>query len=156
MATISRRGFLLAAAGAAGAVLGGRRPAWASAAVTDLPGLSPRRAATMRGLVATLRHAPGGRFAAVDARAAEARLTRWYARQDADERRRADAVLDAVEGCSRRGYDALARTAASCRSPRAARRAAALSAAVDLAAVVCEPPPAEDERPPVMALEVRG
>ncbi len=156
MATISRRGFLLAAAGAAWAALEGRRPAWASPAVAAAPGLSARRAATMRELVATLRHAPGGRFAAVDPRVAQARLTRWYARQDADERRRADAVLDAVEGCGRRGYDALARTAASCRSPRAARRAAALSAALDLAAVVCEPPPAEDERPPVVALEARG
>ena len=155
MATISRRGFLLGGAGAAWAALGGWRPTRALPAAAA-PGLSARRAATMRALVATLRVAPGGRFAAVDARTAQARFTGWYARQDADERRRVDAVLDAVEGCGRRGYDALARTAVSCRSPRAARRAAAVAAAVDLAAVVCEPPPAEDERPAVVALEVRG
>jgi hypothetical protein len=155
MATISRRGFLVGTAGAAWIALGGRRSARAVAAAAA-PGLSARRAATMRALVATLRHAPGGRFAAVDARDAQARFIRWYARQDADERRRVDAVLDAAEGCGAHGYDALARTAASCRSPRAARRACVLSAAVGLAAVVCEPPPAEDERPPPMALEVRG
>jgi hypothetical protein len=152
VATISRRGFLLGTAGAAWIALGGRWSAQAAAG----PGLTARRAATMRALVATLRDAPGERFAAIDARVAEARFARWYARQDADERGRVDAVLDAVEGCGRRGYAALARTAASCRSPRAARRAAAVAAAVDLATVVCEPPPAEDERPPVIALEVRG
>jgi hypothetical protein len=155
MATISRRRFLLGTAGAAWAALGGWRPPRALSAVAA-PGLSARRAATMRALVATLRRGPDGRFAALDARAAEARFARWYARQDAAERRRVDAVLDAVEGCGRRGYGALARTAASCRSPRAARGAAALAAAVDLAAIVCEPPPADDERPPVVALEVGG
>src|SRR4051794_41850471 len=96
MATISRRGFLLAAAGAAGAVLGGRRPAWASAAVADVPGLSPRRAATMRGLVATLRHAPGGRFAAGGARGARARFTPRDAPPDAGERPGARAAPAAV------------------------------------------------------------
>jgi hypothetical protein len=152
MATISRRGFLLGGAGAVWAALGGWRPAPALPAAAA-SGLSARRAATMRALLASLRHAPGGRFTALDVRTAQARFARWYARQDADERRRVDAVLDAAEGCGRRGYGALARTAATCRGPRAARRAAAVAAAVDLAAIVCEPPPAEDERPPAIALE---
>jgi hypothetical protein len=154
MTTISRRGFLVGTVGAGWAVLAGGRPAWAVPAAAP-SGLSARRAATMRSLVSTLRHAPSGRFAAIDAADAEARFARWYARQDAGERRRADAVLDAVAGTARRGYDALAHTASACRSPRSARGAAALAAAVNLATVVCEPPPAEDERPPAVALEAR-
>ena len=159
MRVIDRRAFLLGAAGAAwGAVgLGARRwTGWAAAAAPPAPTPAARRAATLGGLVAALRDGPDGRFGAVSVRVAQRRYARWYAAQGAAERARADAVLDALGRRAVPAYATLARTASSCRSARSAPRAAALAAAVDLAATVCEPPPADDERPPAPALEPRG
>jgi hypothetical protein len=66
-----------------------------------------------------------------------------------------DAVLDAVaEGGRVPAYRRLARGASACRGARAAQRRAALAAAVDLVALVSEPPLAEDERPPAPPLEL--
>jgi hypothetical protein len=159
MRVIDRRAFLLGAAGAAWGALGLGAWRWVPAAAATAPAPATpaaRRAATLGALVASLRDGPDGRFGAVSVRAAQRRYARWYAAQGAPERARADEVLDAL---GRRGvpaYPTLARTASSCRSARSAARAAALAAAVDLAATVCEPPPAEDERPPAPALGPRG
>jgi hypothetical protein len=154
MAMIDRRGFLVGAAAIAWSAVAPGRLRWAPATAAASPAPAARRAATFRALVAALQDAPDGRFGAVPVRMIGPRFARWYAAQDAAERARADDVLDAVGRPSRIArYHALARTAASCRTRRAAGRAAALAAAVDLAAAVCEPPPAEDERPPAPALE---
>jgi hypothetical protein len=156
MRVIDRRAFLLGAAGAAwGAVGLGARP-WLSPAAAAPAAATPaaRRAATLGALVAALRDGPDGRFGAVSVRAAQRRYVRWYAAQGAAERARADAALDAVGRPAVPSYATLARTASSCRTARSAAQAAALAAAVALAATVCEPPPAEDERPPVPALEL--
>jgi hypothetical protein len=155
MAMVDRRGFLLGAAGAAWGAVGVWRWDWVPAAATAArPVLSARRAATLRALVGSLRAAPDGRFGAVAVAAAERRFGRWYHGQGGEERARADAVLDAVGRRGVPGYGGLARTAAACRTAKSAPRAAALAAAVDLVAVVCEPAPAEDERPPALALEL--
>jgi hypothetical protein len=154
MARIDRRGFLLAAATAALGAVGVGRLAPLPAASAAQPRLSARRAAALRALVGSLRAAPDGRFGAVPVVTVERRFVRWYAAQAADVRARTDAVLDAVAGRGVRRYGVLAREAASCRTAKAARDAAALAAAVDLAAIVCEPPPAEDERPVSAALEL--
>ena len=79
---------------------------------------------------------------------------RWYAGQTPATRTRVDVLLDEVAGAGVPAYARLARDAARCRGASAARRRAALAAAVDLVARVCEPPPAEDERPPAPALEL--
>jgi hypothetical protein len=155
MAKIDRRGFLLATATAVwGAVGLGRWPSLLPAAVAAQPPLSAPRAAALRALVGSLRAAPDGRFGAIPVRTAERRFVHWYAAQATDARARTDAVLDAIAARGVGRYDALARGVASCRSATAAPHAAALAAAVDLAAIVCEPPPAEDERPPSPALEL--
>jgi hypothetical protein len=154
MPALDRRGFLLAAAGTAWAAVG---VAWwprAPAAAAASPGLSARRAATFRALVGSLRDAADARFGAVSVADAERRLARWYAGEGAPERARVDAVLDALGRRAVPAYAGLARGAAACRTRAAAPRAAALAAAVDLAAVVCEPAPAEDERPPAPPLEL--
>ena len=154
MPRIDRRAFLLGAVTAACTAVGlGRWPSL-PAAVAAQPRLSAQRAATLRALVTSLRSTPDGRFGAVPVVTAERRFVRWYAAQAADVRARADAVLDTVATRGVGRYDALARGAASCRTANAARDAAALAAAVDLAAIVCEPPPAEDERPLSAALEL--
>jgi hypothetical protein len=163
MRVIDRRAFLLGAAGAAwGAVGLGARP-WLPWAAAATPATAPRaatptarRTATLGALVASLRDGPDGRFGAVSVRVAQRRYARWYAAQGEAERARADAVLDALGRRAVPAYTTLARTASSCRSARSAPHAAALAAAVDLAATVCEPPPAEDERPPAPALEPRA
>jgi hypothetical protein len=150
MASIDRRGFLLAAAASAVAAA----PWWRSVPVAAAsPALSVRRAATFRALVRSLHGAPDGRFGVVGAVAAERRFARWYAAQDAAVRAHADAVLDAVGRRSVPGYRRLARGAATCRGPAAAPRSAAVAAAVSLVEGVCEPPPAEDERPLAPPLE---
>ena len=151
---IDRRSFLLGAAGAACGVVGVGCWRWAPVAVAARPVLSARRAATLRALVRSLQAAPDGRFGAVSVATAERRFGRWYAGQGVEGRARADAVLDTVGRPGVPGYGPLARAAASCRTAGSAPRAAALAAAVDLAAAVCEPPPAEDERPPALALEL--
>jgi hypothetical protein len=156
MRAIDRRAFLLGAAGAAWAVVGLDRGRWMAEAkgATTVRAAAAQRAATLGALVGSLRDGPDGRFGAVSVRAAERRFARWYAAQDAAERARADAVLDAIGRRRVPAYGPLARSAAACRTRRSAPRAAALAAAVDLAAAVCEPPPAEDERPPAIALEL--
>jgi hypothetical protein len=154
MAMIDRRRFLLGAAGAAWGAVGVWRCGWVPAATAGSPVLSARRAATLRALVGSLRAAPDGRFGAVSVATAERRFRRWYGGHGAEARARADAVLDAVGRNGVAGYGALARSAASCRTAKSAPPAAALAAAVDLAAAVCEPPLAEDERPPALALEL--
>jgi len=154
MVTIDRRGFLLGAVTAAWGVVATGRWWSVPAALAAQPRLSARRTATLRALVGSLRAAPDGRFGAVPVVIAERRFVRWYAAQAADARARADAVLDTVATRGVGRYDALARGAASCRTAKTARDAAALAAAVDLAAIVCEPPPAEDERPATAGLEL--
>ena len=154
MVRVDRRRFLLAAATAAWCGVGLGRWASLPAAVAARPRLSARRAAALRALVGSLRAAPDGRFDAIPVVTAERRFVRWYAEQAADARARTDAVLDAVAARGVGRYEVLARGAASCRTATAAPYAAALAAAVDLAAIVCEPPPAEDERPPSPALEL--
>jgi hypothetical protein len=153
MAVVDRRAFLFGAAGAAWGAVGGWRWGWVPAAAAR-PVLSARRAATLRALVGSLRAAPDGRFGAVSVATAERRLRRWYGGQGVEARARADAVLDAVGWRGVAGYGGLARTGAGCRTAKSAPRAAALAAAVDLVALVCEPAPAEDERPPALALEL--
>jgi hypothetical protein len=153
MTLIDRRGFLAGAAGAAAGVAGvawwARAPAAASSS-----GLSARRGATFRTLVRSLRDAPDGRFGVVGPVAAEERFARWYAAQGATMRAHADAVLDAVGERAVPRYRRLAHGAATCRGPVAAPRSAAVAAAVSLVEVVCEPPLADDERPPVPPLEL--
>ena len=154
MVMIDRRAFLVGAGGVAWGAFGVRRWRWVPAAAAASPVLSTQRAATLRALVGSLGESPDGRFGAVTVATAERRFGRWYDRQGVEARARADAVLDAVGRRVVPGYDALAETAASCRTRKSAPQAAALAAAVDFAAAVCEPPPAEDERPPALALEL--
>ena len=153
MTVIDRRRFLLGAVGTASAVASvawwGRLPAVASSPVLSVP-----RAATFRALATSLHDAPGGRFGAIAAEVAEQRFADWYSSQDATFRSHADAVLDAVGEHPVPAYGRLARGASACHRAASAPRSAAVAAAVDLVAVVSEPPPAEDERPPVPALEL--
>ena len=148
MTRIDRRCFLT---GTAVAVAGA---AWSRAlpALAAHPSLSPRRRIAFRALVRTLRSSPDGRFATVGAGAASRRLARWYGRQAPSTRARVDSVLDEVAEAGVPGYPRLARGASTCAGAVAARRRAALAAAVDLAALVCEPAPGEDERPPAPPL----
>lgn len=144
---MDRRGFLLSGVGIVGAAWMGGVPTAAGAA----PVLSARRAATFRALLRWLRARPDPRFRTLGVAAAERRFTRWYGRQAAPARGRTDAVLDAIGG-DLVSLPRLARRAVECRSEGEARRAAALAAAVDLVGMVCEPAPAEDERPSRSAL----
>jgi hypothetical protein len=128
---------------------------WPRASVAAAPRLSARRARTFRTLTRTLRDAPDPRFGAVGSVRAYRRFARWYARQDVATRIRADAILDGVGAHGVPAPGRLARHAAHCSGAAAARRRAALAAAVDLVALVCEPPPAEDERPAAPALGLR-
>lgn len=152
MTAIDRRRFLFDAAAAGAMAIGGCRQGAAALAATQRVLAAPR-AATFRAMARSLRDAPDGRFRAVGAVAAQRRFARWYAGQGAAERAHADAVLDLVGRGRVPGYGRLAREAAVCSSAAAATRAAARSAAVDLVTMVTEPPPAEDEHPPVFALE---
>jgi hypothetical protein len=141
---ITRRHALAAGALAAAAALvpGARIPAaWAA------PRLQPRRAATYRRLVAVLRGAPDGRFSGRRPAAATRAFARWYAAQDDAARAHADAALDALGSRPLASYGELARTARRDGDP-------AVAAAVALAALACEPPPDEDERPVTPALWV--
>jgi hypothetical protein len=135
MAGIDRRQFLVAVAGVTGAGLAGGADAWAAPVRKPVEA----RAAAYRALVRTLRAAPDGRFRHADPRAAYRRYARWYAAQPDAVRRHADAVLDALT-VGGPGYAELA-------TPRGPKRAATLTAALALACVGCEPPPAPDERP---------
>jgi hypothetical protein len=139
MAGIDRRRFLLAAAAATGAGLAGGATAWGASA------RAPReaRAATYRALVRALRAAPDGRFRHADPRAAHRRYARWYAAQPRAIQAHADAVLDALTDAGRPAYVELA-------APR--RDRATVAAAVALACIGCEPPPAADERPDIPTL----
>jgi hypothetical protein len=134
---ITRRHALIGAAAAAALAAAPAR----AAAIGTAPMLHPRRAATYRRLVAGLRGAPGGRFAHRGATPATRAFAGWYAGQDAAIRAHADAVLDRVRAAGIARYGDLERAAAA-QDPLAA-------AAVALAAVACEPPPAEDEHPVV-------
>jgi hypothetical protein len=101
------------------------------------------RAATYRALVRALRAAPDGRFRHADPRAAQRRYARWYAAQPHAIQAHADAVLDALTDAGPPAYAELA-------TPR--RDRATVAAAVALACVGCEPPPAADERPDIPTL----
>jgi hypothetical protein len=139
MAGIDRRRFLLVAAAAAGAGLAGGAPAWSASARPP----AEARAATYRALVRALRAAPDGRFRHADPRAAHRRYARWYAAQPDAIQAHADAVLDALSDAGPPAYAELA-------TPR--RRRAIMAAALALACIGCEPPPAADERPDVPTL----
>ena len=139
MAGIDRRRFLLAAATTAGAGLAGGATAWAG----PVQAPAQARAATYRALVRALRAAPDGRFRHVDPRAAHRRYARWYAAQPDAIRAHADAVLDALRDAGPPAYAELA-------APRRSR--ATVAAAVALACIGCEPPPAADERPDIPTL----
>jgi hypothetical protein len=153
MSRMDRRGFLVGMAGAASAVAGGAWWGQIPAAAASRA-LSARRAATFRALAKSLHDAPGGRFGVIGADVARRRFTDWYAYQDATVRSHADAVLDAIDEYPVPGYRRLAHGAAVCDGAASAPRSAAVAAAVDLVAVVCEPPPAEDEQPPAPPLEL--
>ena len=128
---LTRRHALLAAGAGLAAVLVPVRPAWA------VGGLQRRRAATYHRLVRLLSQAPDGRFANRPAGVAARAFARWYAGQDDAGRAHADAVLDALAARGLPGYEALA-----------AAPDAVVAAAVGLAAIGCDPPPADaDERP---------
>jgi len=90
-----------------------------------------------------LRAAPDGRFRHADPRAAQRRYARWYAVQSDAIKGHADAVLDALSAARAPAYRQLA-------APR--RDRATIAAAVALACIGCEPPPAEDERPDIPTL----
>jgi hypothetical protein len=139
MAGIDRRRFLFLAAAATGAGLAGSATAWGGSV------RAPRedRAATYRALVRALRAAPDGRFRHADPRAAQRRYARWYAAQPHAIQAHADAVLDALSDAGPPAYAELA-------TPR--RDRATVAAAVALACVGCEPPPAADERPDIPTL----
>jgi hypothetical protein len=139
MAGIDRRRFLLAAAATAGAGLAGGTTAWGAS--TRAP--AQDRAATYRALVRALRAAPDGRFRHADPRAAHRRYARWYAAQPDAIRAHADAVLDVLRDAGPPAYAELA-------APRRSR--ATVAAAVALACIGCEPPPAADERPDIPTL----
>jgi hypothetical protein len=139
MAGIDRRRFLLVAAAVAGTGLAGGASAWGASA--RAPGEA--RAATYRALVRALRAAPDGRFRHADPRAAHRRYARWYAAQPRAIQAHADAVLDALTDAGRPAYVELA-------TPR--RDRATVAAAVALACIGCEPPPAADERPDIPTL----
>ena len=139
MAGIDRRRFLLAAAAATGAGLASGATAWAGSVRAP----ADARAATYRALVRALRAAPDGRFRHADPRAAHRRYARWYAAQPDAIQAHADAVLDALSDAGPPAYAELAR-------PRRAR--ATVAAAMALACIGCEPPPAADERPDVPTL----
>jgi hypothetical protein len=133
---LTRRHAVIAAAAGVAASLAPGRPAWGAGR------LHARRAATYRRLVRLLRDAPDGRFANRPA-AATRTFAAWYARQDATTRAHADAVLDALGRRSHTSYADLAVAA-----PRGAGPFdAVVAAAVGLAAIACDPPLAEDERP---------
>jgi hypothetical protein len=139
MAGIDRRRFLLAAAAATGAGLASGATAWAGSVRAP----AEVRAATYRALVRALRAAPDGHFRHADPRAAHRRYARWYAAQPDAIRAHADAVLDALSDAGPPAYAELA-------APRRGR--ATVAAAVALACIGCEPPPAADERPDVPTL----
>jgi hypothetical protein len=145
MTGIDRRRFLLAVVGAAGAALAGGTGAWAA----PTPAQAGARAASYRALVRSLCAGPDGRFRHVDPAAAYRRYRRWYGAQPAAVRAHADAVLDELKPPGRPGYSELAGRAGEA---RAGRRSAVVAAAVALACVGCEPPPAEDERPELPTL----
>jgi hypothetical protein len=111
--------------------------------------LNPVRAATYRRLIGALGRAPDRRFSHRDAEAAVRDFRRWYDGQDATVRAHADAVLDTLASESDLTYARLAGAA----TPEGS---AVLAAALGLAAVACDPPPDEDERPTVPALGVPG
>jgi hypothetical protein len=140
MAGLDRRQFLFAVAVASGAGLAGDASAWAAPVRPP----AEARAATYRALVRALRSEPDGRFRRADPRAAYQRYARWYAAQSDAVQAHADAVLDAVEHGGAPRYAELA-------TPRGGRRCA-LTAAVALACVGCEPPLGPDERPEVPTL----
>jgi hypothetical protein len=139
MAGIDRRRFLFVAAAATGAGFAGGATAWGGSMRTP----AVTRAATYRALVRALRAAPDGRFRHADPRAAHRRYARWYAAQPHAIQAHADAVLDALTDAGRPAYVELA-------TPR--RDRATVAAAVALACIGCEPPPAADERPDIPTL----
>jgi hypothetical protein len=145
MTGIDRRRFLIAAAGTAGAALAGS----AGSLVAPAGAADDARAATYRALVGALRAAPDGRFGHVDPHAAHRRYARWYAAQPAAVRRHADAVLDELRARGRPRYGELAGRGSDAPG---GRRCATVAAALALACVGCEPPPAPDERPDLPTL----
>ncbi len=145
---LTRRAVLAtAAAGVLGGVLAAGPARAATAVAPAAVALDPRRAATYRRLVGVLHGAPDPRFARLPARGATEAFAAWYAEQDPCVREHADAVLD----------HRAAGPAPACADLRRAappQAAAVLAAGVALAAVGCDPPPDEDERPAVPALGV--
>jgi hypothetical protein len=139
MAGIDRRRFLFVVAAATGAGLAGGATAWGG----SVRAAAETRAATYRSLVRALRTAPDGRFRHADPRAAHRRYARWYAAQPDAIQAHADAVLDALSEAGAPAYAELA-------TPRRGR--ATVAAAVALACIGCEPPPAADERPDIPTL----
>jgi hypothetical protein len=145
MTGIDRRRFLMAVAGAAGAGLAGGTGAWAAPRLSQ----GQVRAATYRALARSLRAGPDARFRHVDAAAAYRRYRRWHGAQPAAVRAHADAVLDELGSAGRPGY---AELAGRPKGARGGERSAVVAAALALACVGCEPPPAEDERPELPTL----
>jgi len=114
---VTRRSLLL---GTLAAALAARVPRAGAASP------AARRARAYRALVRRLRRAPGGHFRHADPAAAGRRFAAWYAGQPASGRAHADAVLDRLGG---------------------PQDPALTAAAVALAQIGCDPPPAPDDRP---------
>jgi hypothetical protein len=143
---LTRRQALLVGGMAAGVALwpfGPSEVAWGAS------GFDAVRVATYRRLIRAVGRAPDRRFSHRDAVAAARDFRRWYDGQDATVCAHADAVLDALASESDLTYARLAGAA----TPEGS---AVLAAALGLAAVACDPPPDEDERPTVPALGVPG
>jgi hypothetical protein len=139
---LTRRQALLAAGLATGVALW---PFGPSEVVGAAGRLNPVRAATYRRLIGAVGQAPDRRFSHRGAGAAVRGFRRWYDHQDASVRAHADAVLDTLGFESDLTYARLARA----ETPEGS---ALLAAAIGLAAVACDPPPDEDERPTIPAL----
>jgi hypothetical protein len=150
---LDRRQFLVRAAALLAATAGLGVPGAAVPAPALAAGgaaLTPRRRATYRALLATLREAPDGRFRHRDAAAGARAFADWYAAQPEAARLHADAVLDGVAEQLPMRYAALRDRPGGATPPDdEARRRALLVAAVCL---VEGPAGPEDERSATGAL----
>jgi hypothetical protein len=135
-AGLTRRQAILAAGGAALAAL---LPAAPGRAASAAVALHPRRVRTYGALVAGLQRGGDPRFGHLRPTAAARDFARWYPGQDEAIRRHVDAVLDAL---------------GTWRARTGTNGTAVLAAAIQLAAVTCEPPPAPDEHPTIIAVPV--
>jgi hypothetical protein len=109
-------------------------------------GLHPRRAVAYRRLIRVLGRTCERRYGWRGSAAATRDFARWYGTCDATVRAHVDAVLDAV-------VIGAPLTPRRLQRPASPTAAAQLAAALNLAAVACEPPPDEDERPAVPTLD---